>query len=183
MEKKVKKPLTASQKQRRYRLAQKSAFVGEFVSIGTPYIIMGAINFDEWFKTTDGWRVGLGGSLAIALMCIAVFAISKKKEDKDSVTGGYVSLLLGWLAVAFIFLLLANIMNDIATIMFFGAIGIAGALGLEVTSKKFGEKADLYKEALKKVKGEAVEDEVRKEIFKEVEKEKKEEEKKKISVD
>lgn len=171
MAKKVKKPLKASQKQRRYRVAQKATFVGEFASIGTPYIIMGAINFDEWFKTTDGWRVGLGGSLAIALMCLCIFAISKKKEDKDSATGGYITLLLGWLAVAFIFLLLANIMHQIAEIMFFGAIGIAGALGLEVTSKKFGEKADMYQEALKEVKKESAKEEARREIMREVEEE------------
>lgn len=171
MENKAKKQLTASQKMTRYRIGQKAAFVGEFASISTPYIVMGAINFDEWFRTTDGWRVGLGGSLAIALMCIAVFVITKKKEDTDSKTGGYVTLLLGWLAIAFIFLLLANIMNDIASIMFFGAIGIAGALGLEITSKKLGERADMYKEAIKKVRGEIVENEVRDQIMKEVQEE------------
>ena len=168
MANKEKKSLTPYQKKRRYRAIEKSAFAGEFVSMVTPYIIMGAINFDEWFRTTDGWRVGLGGSLVIALMCICVFVITKKKEDTDSKTGGYVTLLLGWLAVAFIFLLLANIMYDIASIMFFGAIGIAGALGLDVTSKKFKVKADMYEEALKKVTNENVEDEVRKSIEKEV---------------
>lgn len=171
MAKKVKKPLKASQKQRRYRVLEKSLFFGEFVSIGTPYIIMGAINFDEWFKTTEGWKVGLGGALAMALMCIAVFAITKKKEDADSRTGGYITLLLGWLAVAFIFLLLANIMHDIATIMFFGAIGIAGALGLDVTSKKFGEKANIYEEAIKKVKKEVVEQDAEKEFLRQIKEE------------
>ena len=165
---KQKKPLTATQKQKRYRVIEKSMFAGEFVSISTPYIVMGAINFDEWFATTEGWKIGLGGSLAIALMCLAVFVVTKKKEDKDSATGGYVTLLLGWLTVAFIFLLLANIMHDIATIMFFGAIGIAGALGLDIASKQFKQKADLYKEAIKKVRGESIEDEVRKQILKEV---------------
>jgi len=168
MEKKVKKPLKASQKKTLYRFGQKVTFGSEFISIATPYIIMGAINFDEWFRTTEGWKVGLGGSLAIALMCICVFSITKKREDKDSKTGGFLTLLMAWIAVAFIFMLLANIMNDIATIMFFGAIGIAGALGLEITSKKLGEKADLYEEAIRKVKGEVIENEVKKEIYKDV---------------
>ena len=177
MAKKEKKPLTASQKQRKYRIIEKSLFGGEFVAISTPYIIMGAINFDEWFKTTDGWKIGLGGSLAIALMCLCVFVISKRKEDKkddkDSITGGYVTLLMGWLAVAFIFLLLANIMHDIATIMFFGAIGIASALGLEITSKHFKTKADLYKEVIKEIKKESAKEEAKREIMKEVEEEEK----------
>ena len=174
MAKKVKKHLKASQKQRRYRIIEKSAFAGEFASITTPYIVMGAINFDEWFKSTEGWKVGLGGSLAMALMCMCVFIITKKKEDSDSKTGGYVTLLIGWLAVAFIFLLLANIMNDIATIMFFGAIGIAGALGLEITSKHFKAKADLYAEAIKEVRKDTAKEEARKEVMREVEEEEKE---------
>lgn len=167
----AKKQLKVSQKQRRYRLGQKAAFGGEFVAMGTPYIVLGAINFDEWFRTTDGWKIGLGGSLAMALMCIAVLSITKKKEDKDSATGGYMTLMLVWLAVAFIFLLLANIMNDIATIMFFGAIGIAGAMGLDVTSKRLGERADMYQKAIKEIRGEIIKDEVAEEIRNEVQKE------------
>lgn len=166
MAKKEKKPLNTFQKKVKYRLLEKAVWSGEFVSIATPYIIMGAINFDEWFRTTDGWKVGLGGSLAIALMCIAVFVITKKKDDKDHRTGGYVSLLLCWLAVAFIFLLLANIMHDIASIMFFGAIGIAGALGLDITSKHFAEQANLYDESIRDGKKDIIKEEVKKEILK-----------------
>lgn len=173
MEKKVKKPLKASQKQIRYRVGEKIAFGSEFIAIGTPYIIMGAINYDEWFRTTEGWKVGLGGALALALMFICVFIITKKKDDNKATTGGYISLLMGWLAVAFVFLLLANIMHDIASIMFFGAIGIASALGLDITSKKLKEKADLYQEAIKEVRKDSAKEEARQEIIKEVEKEKK----------
>lgn len=182
MEKKERKPLKASQKQRRYRVGQKLAFGGEFVSITTPYIIMGAINFDEWFGTAEGWKIGVGGAIGLALMSIAVFVVTKKKEDTDAKTGGYITLLLGWLATAFVFLLLADIIHEIATIMFFGAIGIAGALGLDITSKKLGEKADMYQEALKKVKGEALEQEARREIMEEVEAEAEEEKTTKVKV-
>lgn len=160
MAKKMKKELTASQKKRRYRVIQKATFGGEFLSIGTPYVVMGAINFDEWFKTTEGWKVGLGGSLALALMAIAVLSITNAKEDKDKKKPSYVKLLLTWLAVAFVFLLLANIIHQIATIMFFGAIGIAGALGLDVVSKKYGNLADEYKAAKEEVKKESIKKEV-----------------------
>lgn len=169
----MKKTLTATQKQKKYRIIEKSAFVGEFVSVATPYVVMGAINFDEWFKTSEGWKVGLGGAMALALMGLIVFIITKKKEDSDSKTGGYITLLIGWLAVAFIFLLLANIIHQIATIMFFGAIGIAGALGLEIVSKKYGDKADLYLQAIKEVRGQVAKDDAYKEIQKEVAEEEK----------
>ena len=164
----AKKKLTATKKKKLYKVASKSAFAGEFISIGTPYVVMGAINYEEWFKGTEGWKVGLGGSIALALMGIAVLLVKKNKEDKDNSVSGYITLLLGWLAVAFVFLLLANIMHQIASIMFFGAIGIAGALGLDIVSNKYDEKAELYELAIKKVRGESIENEVRKQIEREV---------------
>ena len=165
----AKKKLTATKKKKLYKLASRGAFAGEFISIGTPYVVMGAINYEEWFKGTEGWKVGLGGSIALALMGIAVLLVKKNKDSEDKSTiSGFITLLLGWLAVAFVFLLLANIMHQIASIMFFGAIGIAGALGLEIVSSKYDEKAEMYEMAIKKIRGESVENEVRKEIEKEV---------------
>lgn len=164
----AKKKLTVNQKKKLYKVASKGAFAGEFVSITTPYVVMGAINYEEWFKGTEGWKVGLGGSIALALMGIAVLLVKKNKEDKDNSISGYITLLLGWLAVAFVFLLLANIMHQIASIMFFGAIGIAGALGLDIVSNKYDEKAKLYELAIKKVRGENIESEVRQQIEREV---------------
>lgn len=164
----AKKKLTVKKKQKLYKVGSKCAFAGEFVAIGTPYVVMGAINYEEWFKVQDGWKVGLGGSLALALMGIAVLLVKKNKEDKDSSVSGYITLLLGWLAVAFVFLLLANIMHQIASIMFFGAIGIAGALGLDIVSTKAEEKSTLYLNAIKKIRGETIENQVRKEIEEEV---------------
>lgn len=164
----AKKKLTVKKKQKLYKVGSKCAFAGEFVAIGTPYVVMGAINYEEWFKGTEGWKVGLGGSLALALMGIAVLLVKKNKEDKDNSISGYITLLLGWLAVAFVFLLLANIIHQIASIMFFGAIGIAGALGLDIVSTKTEEKADMYMNAIKKIRGETIENQVRKEIEEEV---------------
>jgi len=168
----MKKTLTATQKRNKYKVISKASFVGEFVSVGTPYIVMGAINYDEWFRGTEGWKVGVGGAIALALMGMAIFIITKKKEDTDSKTGGYITLLLGWLATAFVFLLLANIMHDIASIMFFGAIGIAGALGLEIVHKNYDEKANLYTQALQEYKVEQVKNDVFEQAKKDAELEK-----------
>jgi MFS family permease len=164
----AKKKLKATQKKKLYKVASKGAFAGEFVSISTPYVVMGAINYEEWFKGTEGWKVGLGGSLALALMGIAILLVKKNKEDKESSLSGYITLLLGWLAVAFVFLLLANIMHQIASIMFFGAIGIAGALGLDIVSTNCDKQAKEYELAIKKIRGERLENQVRREIEQEV---------------
>lgn len=162
MEKKTKQ-LTATQQKTKYRALQYTTFVSEFISILTPFIIMGCVNAKEWFYNEEGWKVGLGGTLALALMGIAVFMVTKKKED-DKITGGYITLVVGWFAVAFIFMLLSSIMEQITTIMMFGGLGLLGAFGLDMTSKNFKAKADLYDNAIKKAKENVLKDKVEEQV-------------------
>ena len=161
------KKLTATQKKNKYRALQYTTFVGEFVSIITPFIVMGAVNADEWFTTEQGWKVGLGGALALALMGIAVLLVTKKKENKE-LTSGYITLIIGWFAITFVFLLLSSILEQITTIMFFGGLGLLGAFGLDLTSKSFQKKAVLYKKALDGARTKAIEDETLAQIRREV---------------
>lgn len=162
------KKLTTRQKQKKYRTLQYTCVGGEFISVLTPFIILGVVNADKWFKSSDGWKVGLGGALALALMGIAVFLVSYKKEKDNKITNGWITLIVGWFAVTFVFILLANIMDQIATIMLFGGIGLCGAFGLDLISKSFKTKADLYKEAI----GEVTKDKLKEQIAQEVEEEK-----------
>lgn len=163
----AKKELTTKQKQTKYRALQYSTFAGEFVSILLPFVVMGAVNAEEWFYQEEGWKVGLGGTLALALMGIAVFAITKKRENDqkegEKMTYGYIALILGWFACAFIFTLLASIMEQISMIMLFGGFGLLGAFGLDITSNNFKAKADMYKNAMKKVDTELLEEEIKEE--------------------
>lgn len=159
----AKKKKTANQLQTKYRALQYTTFVGEFVSILTPFIIMGAINAEEWFYNEEGWKVGLGGTLALALMGIAVFLVGRKKED-EKITSGYITLIVGWFAVTFIFLMLASIMEQITTIMLFGGFGLLGAFGLDLTSKNFKNKADMYKATIYKAKEDVLKNQVEQEI-------------------
>ena len=159
----AKKQLTAKQKQTKYRALQYTTFACEFLSILTPFIVMGCVNAQEWFYQEDGWKVGLGGTLALALLGIAVFLVTKKKED-EKITGGYITLIVGWFAVAFIFMLLADIMSQITTIMMFGGLGLLGAFGLDMTSKNFKSKADAYKTTIQKAKEDVIKEEVETEL-------------------
>lgn len=156
------KKLTLKQQLNKYRALQYSTFVGEFVSIILPFVIMGAVNYEDWFVSESGWKVGLGGTLALALLGIAVLLVTKKKED-EKITSGYITLIIGWFAVAFIFALLASIIEQISMIMFFGGIGILGAFGLDMTSKNFKAKADLCKETIKSGKQKVLQDQFVKE--------------------
>ena len=179
MSKKEKKPLTAKQKRIRYKAIEYSLFASEFLSIITPFLIMGLVNREEWFITNpSAWKIGLGGTLAITLMSIGIFLVTKNKEDKK-VTDGYIALVIGWFAVAFIFTLLADIMNQIANIMWFGGLGLLGAFGLNIESKSFGKKAEKLSEAIKEAEKNLNTEEAKKEIVEEQEKKKR----KKIAVD
>lgn len=156
------KELTATQKKNKYRALQYTCFGGEILSVLLPYITLGIINAEEWFMTTDGWKVGLGGSLLLALVGIAVFLVSKKQEK--GLTNGWITLMVGWFAIAFIFVLLGSIINQIASIMLWGGLGILGAFGLNITSENMKKKADAYKEALGEVKKESLLEEAKKEV-------------------
>ena len=161
---KARNSVNSKDKERKYRALQYTFFGGEFLSILAPFVTMGIINFDEWFMTEEGWKVGLGGTLALALLGLAVFLFTKKKEN-EKITNGYITLILGWFAVTFIFMLLSSLMEQISTIMFFGGLGLLGAFGLDLGSKDMKKKADLYKATLK--------DDIKREVEEEKKKERK----------
>lgn len=164
---KKKKNLTIKQKKNKYRALQWLSFGGEFLAVVSPYIVMGAINFDEWFAyNPEGWKIGLGGSMAMAIMGIAVALITFKKEN-DKLTDGYITLILTWLVVATCLHLLADIIYQISTIMYYGAIGLAGAFGLDLTSKSMQKKANLYLEAMNEANKEINREQAKEEILKE----------------
>ena len=66
-------------------------------------------------------------------------------------------------------MLLASIMEQIATIMFFGGLGLLGAFGLDLTSKSFKTKADTYKEVLNEVNTDTLKEKAKEELLKEKE--------------
>lgn len=162
-----KKKLTIKQKKNRARACQYLAFGGEFVSILTPFITLGIVNYKEWFTTEEGMKVGLGGALTLALMGIAVYLVTAKKEKKAEITDGWITFMVGWFMVAFIFFLFSSIMNQIFSIMMWGGLGLMGAFGLDIVSKKQKQKADAYKSALETAKTESLEEEARLELKKE----------------
>lgn len=150
MSEKEKKELTTKQKKFKYRVVEYSTFSAEFISIITPFIVMGIINKDTWFiENPNGWKIGLGGAIAIAVMSIAVLLSTKMKSESGKING-YVPLVVGFIATAGILTLLADIITQIANIMWFASIGLAGAFGLDIVSTEYGRRADKLKERIQK---------------------------------
>ena len=137
-----KKELTIKQKRNRYRAAQYSLVAGEYVSALTPYGVMAIVNREEWFVyNPDSWKVGLGGTIGLTLVALAMFLLTKRR-DNEKLTDGMIALVIGWYAVTFVFFLLAQINMEIYKIMAYGGLGLLAALGLEIGSKNFKKKAD-----------------------------------------
>ena len=165
-EKKAKKPLTATQSKNKYRALQYTLYGSEFVSIIAPYVVIGAVNFDQYFVyNQEGWKVATGGTIALALMGLCVWTVTKKKDEASEKTNGLLSLGLGWAAIAFVFFMLSSILGDIAMIMLCGSLGIFGALGLNVASVEMKKKADMYKEAIDEVTKDGIKDKAKEEAL------------------
>lgn len=167
MSTKAKKKLTTKQEQTKHRALQYTAVGGMYASLLTPFIVLGAVHFNEWFAHEEGWKVGLGFTLSLAVMGIAVALVTKKKEKESTLTNGWITFIVIWLAVAIIFKLLSQIYDEIFGIMLWTALGLAGAFGLDIVSKKEKEKADAYKDARAKAMGETIKEKAMREVEKE----------------
>lgn len=134
---------TPTQLKRKYRNISRGCFIGQFLAIFAPFITIGIVNYEEYFVQYDGTKMSIAAVLAAILMGVATWLVAKKK-----ITNPYIAILVGWATVTAIFYFLGNIINDIAHIMLFGWIGLAGAFGLDLTSIKFEEKARKIQEGI-----------------------------------
>ena len=174
-----KKPLTIKQKYRRYKTYQYGLIGAEYLATLTPYSIMAIVNREEWFiYNPEPWKVGLGGTIGMVLLALAMFLITKKR-DNEKLTNGMVALVICWYAVTFVFFLLAQINMEIYKIMAYGGLGLIAALGLDIGSKYFDKKATILKNSMNKAQENLNTEQATKEILEE-EKNKK---KKKVAVD
>lgn len=127
----------------KYAIIEWACFLGEFIAIATPFVAVGIANYDKYFVQYDGVKMSIAFFMAMAVMGMAIFLISKKKLENS-----YITLLIGWAVVAFIFQMLGQMILDLATIMWFGLIGLGGAYGLELGSKAAKKKKESIKEAM-----------------------------------
>ena len=161
---KKKKKLTLIQKKNKCRALQYTTLGSEYVAIASPFVVMSIANKDKWFPQDTGWKTGIGFTLACLLFFIIVTSITFDKDKLNNRKGKYVKLLIGCIIAAFIFMLLRDIMNEIANILLVASMGIACALGLDISSANFKAKADTYGEIIRKGKQKVLQEEVEREI-------------------
>lgn len=153
------KKLSLPEKKKRLTRIKNTLFFSEFLSVITPFVVIGAVNYNDYFVECDGTRMSIACMLALALMGISIWLVSKKKF-----TNSFITLIVGWYAVAFIFFLMGKIVNDIAVIMFIGGSGIIGAYGLDIANKKVSVKLEDVKKDMKAAQSSLNQEEYKEEL-------------------
>ena len=139
---KQKKQLTFKQKAKKEKRIANLLFASEFISIPTPFIIMGIVNQEEWFATSESsWAICIGGTIAIGLMSFISLLVALKKENKE-ITGGYLAIIIGYYMLGAIAWLLESIMSQIKEIIFISGTGLMGAMVLDYESKQYKKKSN-----------------------------------------
>lgn len=164
MKKREKKKLTTKQEQTKYRSLQYAAIGGAFASILAPFVILGGINFQDWFMSEGGYKVGIGATLGLAVAGVALFFITQKKEKELKVTDGWITFMVCFLALTVAVKLIANIYDELFGIMIWTFVGIAHAFGFDMLSKAAKRRADAYKNARAKVQEETIEERAKREV-------------------
>ena len=172
-EKKERKPLTPTQKLKAFTVAKWTCFGGEFVSAIMPYIIIGLVNYNEYFVEYNGVKMSIAAVMTFALMGFILFILTSKKI-KDF----YVPMVVIMATLTFIFFMLGQIITEVAYIMLAGTFGVCGSFGLEIASRQFDKKAKLIKESIEEAQKELtkqayIDEQVEKGKVEEVEEEKK----------
>ena len=97
--------LTSVEKYKRLRNNGFAFLAAKWVSILTPYIVIGIANFDEYFTEYNGVKMSLGCTLAAI---VAGIAIANETKENKKING-----IVGW-AIAFaLCFLLQSILNDL----------------------------------------------------------------------
>ena len=94
----------------KYRVLQWTLFGSEFISILTPFVVIGAVKFDEFFvNNPEGWKITLGGTICLAVCGLCVLLTTRAKE-KELQMNPLVSLMIVFGIISLLSFLFANIL-------------------------------------------------------------------------
>lgn len=143
---------------KKYRAIEWGCFAGEFVSVAAPFVAIAIVNYDKYFVEYDGIKMSTSFFMALAVMGFAIWGVAKKKLQNS-----FITFMIMWATVAFIFQMMGEMILDISTIMWFGLIGLAVAYGLDLGSKAAKKKKEkvisAYEQADKEEMVEAIKEE------------------------
>lgn len=128
---------TIKQKKNKYRNLEYTFTGTSYVAALSPFVAIGLANYDKYFVEYNGTKMSIAFVMALAMMGIALWGITKKKLENSMV-----SLIIKWAIFAFIFQMLGQMITDLATIMWFGLIGLVASYGCDEASKSMKKKKE-----------------------------------------
>lgn len=157
--KKDKKQLTTVQKYVKARNLKYTFLGAKWMSIITPYIVIGAVNFEEYFTEVNGLKMSFGCMLACLVAGIAIFNETKKQENKqiNGIMGWAIALALAWL--------FSSILNDLVMILAWGLVGQIIGAGWQLAADNEKLKATNLKQLAYEVDSEREKARIRKEVY------------------
>ena len=156
----AKKPRTPTQLKRKYKTISALCFAGQFVSVATPFLIIGAVNFDNYFIQYDGMKMSIAAIMTFCVMFITILAVAKQKFKAS-----YATIFIGMLVIGVIFQLIGQVILDVGKIILIGSSGVLGALILDKFSKKYEKKADEILEGIKEAEKEITKEAYKQELL------------------
>lgn len=131
--------LTPVEKYKRLRNQGYTCLAMKWVSILSPYLIIGAVNFEDYFQEANGIKMSMGCILAAI---VAGIAISNETKDNKKING-----IVGWVIAFALVYFFQSILQDLLLIVGCGLIGQLVGAGFEIGADSQLEKADIYKKA------------------------------------
>jgi FtsH-binding integral membrane protein len=131
--------LTPVEKYVRLRKQGHSFIACKWISILSPYLVIGIINFEDYFQEANGIKMSLG-----CILALIVAGISIKNETKENKK---INGIVTW-AVAFaLIFFFQSILQDLLLIVGAGLIGQIVGAGFELGADIQLEKANIYRNA------------------------------------
>ena len=131
--------LTPVEKYKRLRNQGYTCMAMKWLSILSPYLIIGIVNFEDYFIEADGVKMSLGCVLAAI---VAGISIANETKENKKING-----IVGWaIAFALIFFF-QSLLQDLLLIVGCGFIGQLVGAGFQLGSEIQLEKANLYRNA------------------------------------
>lgn len=131
--------LTSVEKYIRLRNQGYTCKAMKWISILSPYLVIGIVNFEDYFVEADGIKMSLGCVLAAI---VAGISIANETKENKKING----IVLWGIAFALIFFFQA-ILQDLLLIVGCGFVGQLVGAGFELGSETQLEKAKLYRKA------------------------------------
>lgn len=135
----AKKEKTTLELYKSYKHKKFGCLIAKWISIITPYVVIGAVNFNEYFTEYNGVKMSFGCVLACL---VGGFAIFNEVKETDKKTANVIKWAIAFGLVYFF----SSILQDLVLIIGCGLAGQVVGTGFELGAENFKDKQDiLYK--------------------------------------